>query len=160
MGSVEIYTDGCAVGNPGKGGYGIVVRSAGEAREFSGGFQYTTNNRMEIFAAVEALRITRGAKRTRIYSDSALLVNAMTLGWIRKWKRSSWLNSGKAPVKNRDLWEALDRETDGREVEFVKVKGHSGVPDNHRCDKLAKIAAKVPINDLDIDAVYASGEAG
>lgn len=132
---IEVFTDGACAGNPGPGGWGVLVVD-GEARtEFYGGDSATTNNRMELTAAIEALRATSGA--IRLYTDSQYVKNGIT-DWIRNWKRNGWRTADKKPVKNQDLWVALDEAISAREVEWRWVKGHNGHPENERADALAR----------------------
>lgn len=134
---VIIYTDGACSGNPGPGGWAAILMYGEHVKEISGGHPMTTNNRMELTAAVEALRRLKRPCRVTLYSDSAYLVNAFEQGWLEKWQRNGWLNSRKEPVENRDLWEALLELTRRHEVRFRKVKGHHDNVWNNRCDALA-----------------------
>lgn len=134
---VIIYTDGACSGNPGPGGWAAILMYGEHVKEISGGHPMTTNNRMELTAAVEALRRLKRPCRVTVYSDSAYLVNAFEQGWLEKWQRNGWLNSRKEPVENRDLWEALLELTRRHEVRFRKVKGHHDNVWNNRCDALA-----------------------
>lgn len=140
MKKVIIYTDGACSGNPGPGGWGAVLKYGEHEKELSGAAQDTTNNRMEITAAIEALRQLKEPCKVNLYSDSAYLVNCMNQGWYRKWQKNGWLNGKKQPVENQDLWKALLRETQRHEVRFFKVKGHSDDELNNRCDELARRA--------------------
>ena len=134
---VNIYTDGACSGNPGPGGWGAILVSAGKEKEISGGAESTTNNRMELTAAIEALKKLKAPCRVRLFSDSAYLVNAFRLGWLDSWKRNSWKNSTRQIVSNLELWKELDRLSQLHEIEWIKVKGHSGHEYNERCDTLA-----------------------
>ncbi len=138
MKQVEIYTDGACRGNPGPGGYGVILQYGPHRRELSGGEAETTNNRMELLAAIEGLSALRERCAVTLYSDSRYLVDAVTLGWARDWQRTGW-KRGKA--KNPDLWERLLSLLDRHEVTLVWVKGHDGHPENERCDALATAAA-------------------
>lgn len=143
---VTIYTDGSSRGNPGPGGYGAVLLytdPAGElhTKELSGGFKRTTNNRMEILAAVEALEALRRSCEVDLHSDSQYLVNAVNQHWIEGWKKRGWKTAGKKPVKNPDLWRRLEVAMAPHDVTFSWVKGHAGHDYNERCDQLATAAA-------------------
>ena len=151
---VIIYTDGGCLGNPGPGGYGAVLKYGKHVKEISAGFRLTTNNRMEITAAIEALRSLKPGKKNSvvIYSDSQLLVNAMSKGWAVKWKDNGWKRNRKDKALNPDLWEKLLDEAKKHNLRFVWVKGHANIPENERCDKLSKAAATG--NNLIIDTEY------
>ena len=140
---VTVYTDGASLGNPGPGGYAAVLLHVRHRREISGGFRLSTNNRMEIFAAITALETLKMPCRVTLYSDSAYLVNAMLTGTARRWRSNGWhlTSSGNKPVKNADLWQRLLEACDGHQVSFQKVKGHANVLENERCDQLAVEAA-------------------
>ncbi len=139
---LKIYTDGACSGNPGCGGWAAVIISETDAQELSGGEFDTTNNRMEIMAAIKALESLKSPSDIELYSDSAYLVNTFELGWIEQWKRNHWRNSDKVLVKNIDLWQKLDALTDFHNVKFLKVKGHADVEYNNICDKLAVAETK------------------
>lgn len=141
---VLIYTDGCCLGNPGPGGYGVVLSHAGRTKELSGGFRLTTNNRMEIFAAIIALEALKGKQSVKLYSDSQYLVKAMEEGWAAKWQRQGWKRNSKEYAVNPDLWERLLAIKAKHRVGFFWVKGHAGHPENERCDVLAKQGASLP----------------
>lgn len=139
--SVTLYTDGACSGNPGPGGWGALLQWNGSERELSGGERETTNNRMEMLAIVEGLRALKEPCRVTVYSDSAYVVNAINQRWIAGWKRNGWKTSGKTPVKNQDLWQAMLAEIERHAaVEFVKVKGHADDERNNRVDRLAVAA--------------------
>ncbi|GGE26119.1 ribonuclease H [Marinithermofilum abyssi] len=140
MKEVIIYTDGACSGNPGPGGWAAVLLYGGHRKEISGGEKETTNNRMELQAALEALQRLKEPCRVKLHTDSAYLFNCFRQGWYRKWEKNGWINSKKEPVENKDLWQALLEQTRKHEVEFVKVKGHSDVELNNRCDELARAA--------------------
>jgi ribonuclease HI len=137
MKEVRIYTDGACSGNPGKGGWGTILLYEGKEKVLSGYDPETTNNRMELTAAIEGLKALKYPCRVELYSDSSYLVNAFNNGWIRGWKSNGWRNSGKEEVRNRDLWEILDALAAIHEITWIKVKGHSDNELNNRCDKLA-----------------------
>ena len=134
---VEIYCDGACSGNPGPGGYGAILKYDGQVKEISGCEGQTTNNRMEMMAVIEALRLMKGASRIRVITDSTYLVKGMT-EWIQGWKRRNWVNSQKRPVLNRDLWETLLDLSGPHDIEWTWVKGHAGHRENERCDELAR----------------------
>lgn len=134
---VEIFCDGACSGNPGPGGYGAILRYEGRMKELSGGSRDTTNNRMEMTAAIEALRQLKRPCKILITTDSQYLVKGMT-EWISGWQKRGWRNSKKEPVVNKDLWELLLDLTKSHEVEWKWVKGHAGHIENERCDQLAR----------------------
>ena len=136
---VEIHTDGACSGNPGPGGWGAVLRWQGRERELSGGEAETTNNRMELMAAIAALEALKRPSRVVVWTDSGYLKGGIT-GWIDGWKRNGWKTAGKQPVKNRDLWERLDALCARHAVEWRWLKGHAGHPLNERADALARAA--------------------
>lgn len=138
---VIIYTDGACKGNPGPGGWGALLRFGDQTKEMAGGEPLTTNNRMEMTAALEALNALKRSCRVKLHTDSAYLMQAFTAGWIRNWQRNGWLTANKKPVENQDLWKALWTAAQRHQVEWIKVKGHAGVPDNERVDRLASDAA-------------------
>jgi ribonuclease HI len=133
---VEIYTDGACRGNPGPGGWGVLLRSGEHERELWGGEALTTNNRMELTAAIEGLRRLKRPCIVDLYTDSQDVRLGIT-EWLANWKRKGWRNASKKPVKNQDLWRALDAETARHEIRWHWVKGHSGHPENERADELA-----------------------
>ncbi len=135
---VEIHTDGACAGNPGKGGWAAILRYKGTEKEITGYEENTTNNRMEIKAAIEALKALIEPCRAEIFSDSSYLVKAFEENWLEIWKRNGWKTAGKDEVKNRDLWLELDELTARHTVKWVKVKGHADNEGNLRCDRLAK----------------------
>ncbi|MBE7037456.1 MAG: ribonuclease HI [Ruminococcaceae bacterium] len=137
---VQIYTDGACSGNPGKGGYGVILNFNGITKEISEGFINTTNNRMEILAAIKGLEALKEKCSVTLYSDSKYLVDSINLGWVKKWKNNNWKKSGKEKAKNIDLFSRLLELLDIHEVEFVWVKGHAGHIENERCDDLATSA--------------------
>ena len=148
MKEITIYTDGACRGNPGPGGYGCILQYTDgtgrtHTKEFSAGFRETTNNRMELLAAIVGLEALRENCRVTLYSDSQYLVNAFRLGWLKKWRANDWYRDTKKKeeVKNKDLWQRLDRLMDFHEVEFRWVKGHAENPYNNRCDEMAVAAA-------------------
>jgi ribonuclease HI len=133
---VEVYTDGACRGNPGPGGWGVVLRYGEHEKELWGGEDQTTNNRMELTAAIEALRALTRRCRVDLYTDSQYVRMGIT-EWLANWKRKGWKNAARKPVKNQDLWQVLDSEAGRHEVHWHWVKGHSGHPENERADALA-----------------------
>ncbi len=140
MKEVQLYTDGACSGNPGKGGYGAVLKYNGNEKVLSRGFRLTTNNRMELMAAVEGLEALKEPCRVRLYSDSKYLVDAVEKGWVYSWRKKGWKKSDGKPALNVDLWERLLAQMARHKVEYVWVKGHAGHPENERCDRLAVAA--------------------
>lgn len=137
MNEVTIYTDGACSGNPGPGGYGVILQAGKYEKELSGGEAETTNNRMELMAVIVGLKaLTRPCKVT-LYSDSQYVVNMVKLGWMQKWKRNGWMRNKSEPAKNVDLLKELDSLLQIHQVEMVWVKGHADNPYNNRCDELA-----------------------
>ena len=141
---VQIHTDGACLGNPGPGGYGVVLRYGDHSKELSGGYRLTTNNRMELLAAIRGLEALNQPCQVVLYSDSRYLVDAMEKGWAVKWRANGWMRNKSAKAVNPDLWATLLDLCATHDVEFRWVPGHAGVPDNERCDRLAVAAAKVP----------------
>lgn len=138
MKEVEIYTDGACSGNPGKGGWGVILLYKGKEKILSGYEEETTNNRMELTAAIEGLKALKEPCRVKLYSDSAYLVDALTKGWLWNWKKNGWTRGkDKDELKNTDLWQEIDALIHRHTVEWVKVKGHADNEFNNRCDKLA-----------------------
>lgn len=137
--TVEIFCDGACSGNPGPGGYGAIMRYGGHVKELSGGAKDTTNNRMEMTAAIEGLRQLTRPCQVVITTDSQYLVKGMT-EWIAGWQRKGWLNSKKEPVVNKDLWVQLLDLTKAHSVQWKWVRGHDGHAENERCDQLAREA--------------------
>lgn len=140
--SVDIYTDGACSGNPGPGGWGAILICRGVEKEISGGEKLTTNNRMELMAAICSLRCLKRPCKVRLFSDSAYLINGFTAGWIVSWKRNGWKNSSKQTVSNIELWQELDRLSGIHDISWIKVKGHADNVYNNRCDALAVAATK------------------
>ena len=141
MKQVEIYTDGACRGNPGPGGYGAVLKYRRHRKEISGGFRETTNNRMEIFAAIAALEQLIEPCEITLYSDSRYLVDAVSKRWLANWKRRGWIKADKQPVLNVDLWRRLEAAMAPHRLKFVWVRGHASNAENNRCDELAVAAA-------------------
>lgn len=134
---VELFTDGACSGNPGPGGWGAILRYAGHEKELSGGERDTTNNRMELMAAIVGLETLKEPCRVTITSDSKYLVDAVSKGWLYGWQKKGWKRSGNQPVLNVDLWQRLMVQLARHTTTFVWVHGHAGHPENERCDQLA-----------------------
>ncbi|AIS52450.1 ribonuclease H [Thermoanaerobacter kivui] len=134
---VEIYTDGACSGNPGPGGWAAVLLYKRTKKEISGFEENTTNNKMELKAALEALKALKRPCKVNLYSDSSYLINAFNQGWIEKWQKNNWLKSDKTPVENQDLWKELLEVLKKHQVNWIKVKGHADNEYNNLCDKLA-----------------------
>jgi len=147
--SVEIYTDGACRGNPGPGGYGVVLFYKEHRKEFSGGFRWTTNNRMELMSLIVALTALKEPCTLAIHTDSKYLMNAFQKGWIIQWKKNGWKTSAKADVQNRDLWTRLDGLLHTHRFSFKWVKGHADNVENNRCDELAVAATRGHSKDRD-----------
>jgi ribonuclease HI len=140
-GKVIIYTDGSSIGNPGPGGYGVVLLYDEQRQELSGGFRLTTNNRMELMACIVGLRALEKKSRVVLFSDSRYVVDSIGKGWVRAWKANRWMRTKKERAENADLWDELLQLIDRHKVAFVWVPGHAGVPENERCDQLSMRAA-------------------
>lgn len=134
---VELFTDGACSGNPGKGGWGAILRYKGHEKELCGGEMQTTNNRMELTAVIRGLQALKEPCRVLLTSDSKYVIDAITQGWVYSWRRNGWRKADKKPALNVDLWETLLPLLETHQVEFVWVKGHQGHPENERCDKMA-----------------------
>ncbi len=152
MKKVEIYTDGACSGNPGKGGYGVVLIYNEHRKELSGGYRLTTNNRMEMMAAIIGLETLTVECDVTLYTDSRYLVDAITKGWAKKWQANDWKRNSKEMAKNPDLWQRLLDLCEHHQVEFIWVKGHAGHAENEYCDRLAVTASQQ--EELSIDEVY------
>ena len=137
MKHVDIYTDGACRGNPGRGGWGAILVYQGHERELSGGESLTTNNRMELMAAISALEALKEPCEVTLYSDSKYMIDSITKGWVSSWKAKGWKKADKSPALNRDLWERLLALLDKHDVSFIWVRGHNGHAYNERCDTLA-----------------------
>ena len=135
-GVVEIYSDGACRGNPGPGGWGVLLRYNGQEKELWGGELDTTNNRMELMAAIRALEALKRHSHVKLYTDSLYVMKGIS-SWIKDWKRRGWRTADKKPVKNEDLWRRLDELAARHEIEWHWVKGHAGHPENERADALA-----------------------
>lgn len=142
MKQVTMYTDGACKGNPGLGGYGVVLLYKDYRKELSQGFRKTTNNRMELMAVTTGLRALKIKCNVTVYSDSKYVVDAINSGWLEKWQKSNWKRNGNKPVMNTDLWKELNQLMSHHNVKFKWVKGHSDNIENERCDLLAVAAAE------------------
>lgn len=151
-GIISIYTDGACTGNPGKGGYGAVIIDGDRREELSAGYRLTTNNRMEMMGAIAALESLKSNSQVKLYSDSKYIVDAMVKGWAKKWQSNGWRRNSKEMAKNPDLWQELLDLCKIHDVEFIWVKGHAGIAENERCDRLAVAAAHQ--SNLATDAGY------
>ena len=138
MTEVVIYTDGACSGNPGPGGWGVLLRWKDAEKERCGGDRQTTNNRMELTAAIQALEALRRPAQVRLHTDSTYVLNGITK-WITGWQRNGWQTQSKKPVKNADLWQRLAAAISPHEVTWIWVKGHAGDPGNERADELARL---------------------
>jgi ribonuclease HI len=141
MRRVEIYTDGACSGNPGPGGYGVILKSGRHIKEISAGYKNTTNNRMELKAVIKGLSALNKKCNVKIFSDSKYIVDAIQNGWARRWQKNNWYRNKRDKALNPDLWQELLDLIEKHKVEFIWVRGHSGHPENERCDKLAVKAA-------------------
>ncbi|MFM9898376.1 ribonuclease HI [Sphingorhabdus sp.] len=141
MKQLEIFTDGACKGNPGPGGWGAVIRYGKHEKEISGGDPDTTNNRMELSATIQALKILIEPCEVKLHTDSRYVIDGITK-WIHGWQRNGWKNASKQPVSNSDLWHDLIEATARHQVEWIWVKGHNGHPENERADRLASDAAE------------------
>ncbi|MGL5080483.1 MAG: ribonuclease HI [Microcoleaceae cyanobacterium] len=139
---VVIYTDGACSGNPGSGGYGVVLIYGSHRKELSGGFRRTTNNRMEIMGSIAGLEILKSPCLVTLYTDSQYLVDTMMKGWAKRWRTNGWKRNAKEAAKNPDLWQRLLDLCDYHQVKFVWVRGHAGNEENECCDRLAVQASK------------------
>jgi ribonuclease HI len=146
MRHVEIFTDGACSGNPGPGGFGVILRFGTAEKELSGGEPSTTNNRMELMAAITGLRALKEPCSVTLYSDSQYVVNGITKGWAKKWKANGWRRSNKDPALNPELWDELLTLCERHQVTFQWVRGHNGHAENERCDRLAVAGAEAAKN--------------
>lgn len=141
---VQIYTDGACLGNPGRGGYAAVLLTKNKRKEISAGYKLTTNNRMEIMAAIMGLKTLKTKCTVIIHTDSRLLVDSIKKGWARKWQKNDWRKSNNEKALNIDLWSELLELLDIHDVTFNWIRGHAGNVENERCDELSKVAANSP----------------
>lgn len=154
MKTVLLYTDGSCLGNPGPGGWGVILKMANtsHSKELSGGYRLTTNNRMEILAAIEGLGALNQLCAVELYSDSQYLCNAVVKGWIYSWQRKNWMREHGKPVPNKDLWLRLLPLLAKHKINFNWLRGHAGHPENERCDQMARAIAAH--KDLPADEPY------
>ena len=138
---ITLYTDGACIGNPGPGGYGAVLMHEGNRLELSGGYRSTTNNRMELMAPIKSLETLTESCRVTLYSDSKYVLDALEKGWAKRWRANGWKRNKKEQAINPDLWDRLLNLCEKHEMEFRWVRGHTGNPENERCDQLAVKAA-------------------
>ena len=136
---VDIFTDGACSGNPGPGGWGAILRSGAHEKEISGGERATTNNRMEMMAVIRALGAIKQPSTVIVHTDSRYVMDGVTQ-WLKRWKANGWKTADKKPVKNEDLWRALEEAVNGHDVHWRWVRGHAGHPENERADALARAA--------------------
>lgn len=155
---VVIYTDGACSGNPGPGGYGVVMLCNGHRRELSGGFRLTTNNRMEMLAVIEALRALKDRCAVKLHSDSRYVIDAIQQGWAERWRANGWMRNKKEKAVNPDLWAQLLDLCAQHQVELVWVRGHAGNVENECCDRLAVAASLQP--NLPVDEGYLAASSG
>ena len=159
MKEVALYTDGACSGNPGPGGFGVVLLFGGHRKELWGGYRRTTNNRMELLAVIKGLEALRERCRVTLYSDSKYVLDGLTNGWARRWRANGWRRNRKGELAvNPDLWVRLLDLCDGHEMRYQWVKGHAGDPENERCDKLSNEALARP--NLRVDEQYERAERG
>ena len=151
---INLYTDGASSGNPGPGGYGVILKYLNNQKELSGGFRRTTNNRMELMAVIEGLKSIKEKCKVNIHSDSKYIVDAIEQEWIYKWKSLGWKRNKKQKLLNPDLWQELFGLLQKHEVKLFWVRGHNGHPENERCDYLAVKASQQP--DLPADKYFES----
>jgi len=151
--TVQLYTDGACSGNPGPGGYGVVLKAGQHRKELSGGFRLTTNNRMELLAPIVGFEELKYPCKVELFSDSEYVLKGFTDKRVERWRANGWKRERNKPVVNVDLWQRLTTLIEKHEVSFHWVRGHSGDPENERCDELA-VAAYQPGGDLRIDDVY------
>jgi ribonuclease HI len=154
-GEIAVYTDGGCLGNPGPGGYGVIIVAGEKLIEFAEGFRLTTNNRMEMMACIAALRTLKTPAGVILYSDSRYVVNGIDKGWARRWRANHWMRTKTEAAENSDLWAQLLDLCDSHRVRFVWVRGHAGHPENERCDQLATVATRGA--DLKEDWAYVRG---
>lgn len=148
MEKYKIYTDGCALGNPGSAGFGIVVtKNSGIQKKYYKGYHLSTNNRMELLAVIFALELFKKKIYAEIYTDSNYVVSAIEKGWLNNWMKNNWIKSDGKPVKNQDLWIRFYKIYSNHIVKLVWIKGHSGHLENEMCDKLANYAARLPYTE-------------
>lgn len=134
---VEVFSDGACSGNPGPGGWGAILRYKGSEKELSGGEKETTNNRMELMGVISALESLKEPCQVTVFTDSQYIANAFTQKWLENWQKNGWKTAGKKAVKNKELWERLLKQAEIHKLDWQWIRGHSGHPENERCDQLA-----------------------
>jgi ribonuclease HI len=139
---VEIYSDGACTGNPGPGGFGVILKYKNCRKELSAGYRKTTNNRMELMAAIEGIRMLKNLCKVILYTDSQYIADSISKGWAQKWREKNWMRNKKEKAQNPDLWEKLLNLFEKHEIDVKWVRGHSGNPENERADQLATQAIK------------------
>ena len=155
---VVMYTDGSSIGNPGPGGYGVVIQQGARRKELSGGFRRTTNNRMELMAVIVGLQALKAPSEVSVMTDSKYVSDAVNLGWARRWRANNWKKNKREKALNPDLWEKLLELCERHQVSFTWVRGHAGHKENERCDRLAVQAANQSGLPLDIPYEQDSGQ--
>jgi len=148
------FSDGSAIGNPGPGGYGAVLKYGDNVKEFSQGFKHTTNNRMELLGAITALDALKGRQRVVLTTDSQYVINGIEKGWAAKWRANGWMRNKKEKALNSDMWERLLDVCAKHDVSFAWIRGHTGHPENERCDELANSAARGSSSSQIVDEVF------
>lgn len=138
---VTLFTDGACLGNPGPGGWAVIIEESGHRRELSGGWAGTTNNRMELKAVIEGLKDLPHSQRVHVVTDSRYIHDALVQGWLQRWQKNGWKTASKSPVKNQDLWKELVELLHKHQVSIEWTRGHQGHAENERCDQLARKAA-------------------
>jgi ribonuclease HI len=151
---VYAFSDGSAIGNPGPGGYGAVLKYGDNVKEFSQGFKHTTNNRMELLGAITALDALKGRQRVVLTTDSQYVINGIEKGWAAKWRANGWMRNKKEKALNPDMWERLLDVCAKHDVSFEWIRGHTGHPENERCDELANGAARGSSSSQIVDEVF------
>jgi len=152
--TVYAFSDGSAIGNPGPGGYGTVLKYGENVKEFSQGFKHTTNNRMELLGAITALDALKGRQRVVLTTDSQYVINGIEKGWARKWQANGWMRNKKERALNPDMWQRLLDACDRHDVSFEWIRGHTGHAENERCDELANGAARGPSSSQIVDEEF------
>tara|TARA_B110000116_G_scaffold166021_1_gene143540 strand:- start:42 stop:536 length:495 start_codon:yes stop_codon:yes gene_type:complete len=152
--TVYAFSDGSAIGNPGPGGYGTVLKYGDNVKEFSQGFKHTTNNRMELLGAITALDALKGRQRVVLTTDSQYVINGIEKGWAKKWQANGWMRNRKERALNPDMWQRLLDACDRHDVSFEWIRGHTGHAVNERCDELANGAARGPASDQLVDEEF------
>tara|TARA_B100000700_G_scaffold196782_1_gene216549 strand:+ start:122 stop:616 length:495 start_codon:yes stop_codon:yes gene_type:complete len=152
--TVYAYSDGSAIGNPGPGGYGAVIKYRDHVKEFSQGFRNTTNNRMELLGAITVLDALKGRQRVVLTTDSQYVINGIEKGWAKRWRSNNWMRNRKERALNPDLWARLLDACERHDVSFEWIRGHTGHVENERCDELANVAARSHVSKQLIDDLF------